>query len=112
MISNGISIRKPDMMHGGLIAHAKAKGYFSKDSPDSDFDWKNAMLGGSSSAEELDCAEGREKAGKEFLAELAAPGKVFTWREMATILRDTDSVRRHAECAQHRNRWEGRNLSV
>lgn len=87
-ISNGITIRKPDMMHAGLASHAIAKGWW-KGTPE-DFDWKVAMLGGSSSAAELE-PEGRERAGKEWLAKLSGPGKSFTWRDMATILRDTDS---------------------
>lgn len=87
-ISNGITIRKPDRMHAGLASHAIAKGWW-KSTPE-DFDWKVAMLGGSSSAAELE-PEGRERAGKEWLAKLSGPGKSFTWRDMATILRDTDS---------------------
>lgn len=88
-ISNGISIRRPDMMHAGLVQHAIAKGWWKGAA--GDFDWKLAMLGGSSSAEELQ-PEGREKAGREWLDKLSGPGKDFSWRDMATILRDTDSV--------------------
>uniref|UniRef100_A0A6U2C3H0 Dipeptidase n=2 Tax=Hemiselmis andersenii TaxID=464988 RepID=A0A6U2C3H0_HEMAN len=87
-ISNGISIRKPHSMHPKLLEHATAKGYWKGDAKD--FDWKVAMLGGRSSADELE-PEGRELAGKQWLEELAGEGKAFTWREMAKILRDTDS---------------------
>mmetsp|Transcript_46052 Transcript_46052/g.92401 ORF Transcript_46052/g.92401 Transcript_46052/m.92401 type:complete len:342 (-) Transcript_46052:85-1110(-) len=87
-ISNGLSIRKPDLTHAGLLEAAKSKGWFKGES---ELDWKQTMLGGGYASDDLE-PDGREAAGLAWLQKLCGKGdSVFGFSEMATILRDKRS---------------------
>ena len=65
-ISNGLSIRKPDLMHKGLLEHAKTKKWVKEDATEETFDWKLVMTGSSEKENELE-PSGREKQGLNLL---------------------------------------------
>ena len=67
-ISNGLSIRKPDLMHSQLEEYCQAKGWLKTGIPSSQrvFDWKSIMTHSSEKEGELE-PSGREKVGLELL---------------------------------------------
>ncbi|KAJ1485887.1 hypothetical protein T484DRAFT_1791869 [Baffinella frigidus] len=106
-ISNGLSIRKPTLLHKDLLATAQKDSILEttvlhKDllatarregwwDGKGDFDWKRVMLGNSSPSEELS-PEGREQAGIDLLKKnTSKKAPPFGFEGMAAILRDTDS---------------------
>jgi secernin len=103
-ISNGLSIRRPDRVHAGLLAEAARRGWWrapaaaaaaadaDADAPPAGFDWKAAMLAGRRELAAADLEpDGREAAGAAWLARLAGPGRAFAAADMARILRDSES---------------------
>jgi secernin len=95
-ISNGLSIRRPDILRPGLLEEASRRGWFTAAAA-ADFDWKAAMLAGRRELAAADLEpDGREAAGAEWLRRLAGPGRdagagAFGAADMARILRDADS---------------------
>jgi secernin len=83
-ISNGLSIRKPHSTHAELLDLCKRKNWWDGVS---DFDWKAAVGSGGLASANLE-PQGREKAGKEWLAKF---GSRPSFSDMAACLRDTDS---------------------
>ncbi|EKX38998.1 hypothetical protein GUITHDRAFT_53884, partial [Guillardia theta CCMP2712] len=91
-ISNGVSIRRPDLTHSKLLETAKAEGWWDGAV---EFDWKVVMLGGGRGglvADDLE-PEGREAAGKEWLEKMCKEeeGLRVDVPSMAKCLRDVRS---------------------
>jgi len=106
-ISNGLSIRVPTRVHTGLLQYCRNRGWIN-DSEHNDtsnkreellaFDWKKVMNSGRCASEHLE-PHGRELAGKKWLSEIChnnrhnnkSSSPSIRFKEMATILRDTES---------------------
>ena len=67
-ISNGLSIRKPDLMHHGLLEYCKSKGWLPSSATADKFDWKSVMTESSGKEKELE-PSGRERLGSQLLTE-------------------------------------------
>lgn len=71
-ISNGLSIRTPDLMHQTLEKYCRNKGWL-KESPGTQFDWKSIMSESSGKEKDL-TPTGREKRGSDLLKEYFLDG--------------------------------------